>query len=371
MKNRGFQSFKRFKKQRFSLTLSLAGIVVALLIIACSLAVLTAWILIEAGIFLDTEFLVDALLLMLIFIGVSTIVAFGLVMLFGKFPLKPVNQLINEMNRLASGDFRARLHFGKILSKHKTFKEIEESFNELAEELENTEMLRSDFVNNFSHEFKTPIVSISGLAKLVNKGNLTEEQKKEYLVAIEEESLRLATMATNVLNLTKVENQTILSDINKFNLSEQIRTSVLLLENEWSKKQIELYLDFDEYEIEANEPLLKQIWINLIDNAIKFSPNGETVSVEIKDLEKRFSVTIKNTGSEISKDSLDKIFNKFYQADESHATKGNGIGLAIVKKIVELHNGKITVESENKVTSFTVYLPKKQSNFKNKQITKG
>ena len=368
MKNRGFKSFKRFKNQRYSLTLSLAWIVVTLLVIAFLLAVLTAWILIEAGVILDTDFLVDAFLLMLIFIGVSTIVAFGLVMLFGKFPLKPVNQLINEMNRLASGDFEARLHFGKVLSKHKTFKEIEESFNELAEELENTEMLRSDFVNNFSHEFKTPIVSISGLAKLVNKGHLSEEQKKEYLIAIEEESLRLATMATNVLNLTKVENQTILSDVAKFNLSEQIRTGVLLLENEWSKKEIELNLDFDEVEIEANEALLKQVFINLIDNAIKFSPAGATVSVEIKLLEKRYAISITNTGVEIPKEKINNIFSKFYQADESHASKGNGIGLAIVKKIVDLHSGKISVESGNNQTTFTVYLPKTQSKIKANKI---
>ena len=221
--NRGF---KRFKKQRYSLTLSLAGIVVALLVMASSLAILTAIILIETGAFLDTELLLDALILFLIFVGVLAIVVFILVMLFGKFPLKPVNQLINEINSLASGDFKARLHFGKVLSKHKTFKEIEESFNELAEELENTEMLRADFINNFSHEFKTPIVSISGLAKLVNKGNLTNEQKKAYLEAIETESLRLANMATNVLNLTKVENQTLLADIKKINLSEQIREIV-------------------------------------------------------------------------------------------------------------------------------------------------
>ena len=356
--NRGF---KRFKKQRYSLTLSLAGIVVSMLVMAFSLAILTAFILIETGAFLNTEVLVDALILLLIFIGVSVIVAFVLVLIFGKIPLKPVNQLINEFNSLASGDFKARLHFGKYLSKHKTFREIEESFNELAEELENTEMLRADFINNFSHEFKTPIVSISGLAKLVNKGNLTDEQKKEYLEAIEVESLRLANMATNVLNLTKVENQTILTDTRKINVSEQIRTCVLLLENQWTKKNIGLSLDFEEFKIEAGEQLLKQVWINLLDNAVKFSPEGETVSVEISnDGSKHIIVKIKNAGKEIPKESIDKIFNKFYQADESHASKGNGVGLAIVKKIVELHNGHISVKSDNGETVFTVKLPKEQ-----------
>ena len=184
--------------------------------------------------------------------------------------------------------------------------------------------------------------------------------------------MRLATMATNVLNLTKVENQTILSEVNEFNLSEQIRTSVLLLENRWAEKNIELILDFDEYTIEANEQLLKQVWINLIDNAIKFSPVGATVSIEVKDIEKRMSVSVKNSGKKIPEDKLEKIFNKFYQADESHATKGNGIGLAIVKKIIELHRGKIDVKSDDSDTVFTVILPKRQTKIRiNKQNMKG
>lgn len=355
--NRGF---KRFKNQRLSLTLSLAGIVIAMLIIAFTFAMLAVWALLETGIAIDEDFLVDALIILLIFIGITILIFFVVILLLGKIPLKPVNQLINEMNRLSSGDFSARLHFGKVLSKHKTFKEIEESFNELACELENTEMLRGDFVNNFSHEFKTPIVSISGLAKLVNKGNLTEEQKKAYLLAIEEESLRLANMATNVLNLTKVENQNILTDVKIINISEQIRTCVLLLENQWTKKDISLSLEFEEHEISANEELLKQVFINLLDNAIKFSPNGETVSVEIADNGSFVSVSIKNGGKGIPVENQAKIFNKFYQADESHATKGNGIGLAIVKKIVELHEGHISVRSKDGETVFTVKLPKKQ-----------
>lgn len=353
--NRGF---KRFKKQRLSLTFSLASIVVAMLAIAFSFSMLAVWVLLETGIAIDEGFLVDALIILSIFIGISILVFFVVFLMLGKIPLKPVNQLINEMNRLSNGDFSARLHFGKILSKHKTFKEIEQSFNELACELENTEMLRGDFVNNFSHEFKTPIVSISGLAKLVNKGNLTDEQKKAYLLAIEEESLRLANMATNVLNLTKVENQNILTDVKKINISEQIRTCVLLLENQWTKKNIDLSLEFDEYEIEANEELLKQVFINLLDNAIKFSPENETVSVEIADEGTVVSVNIKNGGKGIPKENQSKIFNKFYQADESHATKGNGIGLAIVKKIVTLHNGHIGVKSKDGETVFTVKLPK-------------
>jgi signal transduction histidine kinase len=264
------------------------------------------------------------------------------------------------MNRLASGDFRVRMQFGRPFGNHPTFIELTDSFNKLAEELQNTEMLRTDFINNFSHEFKTPIVSIAGFAKLLKKGNLTEEQKIAYLDAIEEESLRLSYMATNVLNLTKVENQTILTDVTSYNLSEQLRASVLLLEGKWTKKEIDLCLDFEEYTIEANEELLKQVWINLIDNAVKFSPMGGAVVIGISELEDRLCVSIGNTGQPIPPDKLPRIFNKFYQADESHASEGNGIGLAIVKRVVDLHGGEVHVSSNGDMTVVTVELPKAQ-----------
>ena len=213
-------------------------------------------------------------------------------------------------------------------------------------------------VNNFSHEFKTPIVSIAGFAKLLSREDLTEEQRAAYLRAIEEESMRLSVMATNVLALTKIENQTILTDVSSFNLSEQLRSAVLLLEGKWTKKELELSLDFDEYEIEANEELLREVWINLLDNAVKFSPVGGLVAVTIADLGTTMMVTVSNEGQGIPSEKLSKIFNKFYQADESHATAGNGVGLAIVKRIVELHGGTVCVESEDGEVAFAVTLPK-------------
>lgn len=188
----------------------------------------------------------------------------------GKIILKPIKRIIDQLDRLASGDFKTRLHFGKPIADHPTFKQVEKSFNRAAEELDYTEMLRSDFINNFSHEFKTPIVSIAGFAKLLRRGNLTDEQKEEYLEVIEEESLRLSAMANNVLNLTRVENQTILTEVTRFNLSEQIRGAVLLLAEKWTPKNLYMDMQFGEHMICANEELLKQVWINLLDNAIKF-----------------------------------------------------------------------------------------------------
>ena len=347
------------KAQRFSLTLIFGVFVFAVLCIAIAIAVFAVWLLGKLGVITgDIEDSSIGLIVMLMSV-ISVIIGAGISLLLGKIPLKPLNDLINRMNRLAAGDFSTRLKFGGPWTNHPSFSEMSASFNKLAEELENTEMLRSDFVNNFSHEFKTPIVSIAGLAKLVNKGQISAEQREKYLTAIEEESLRLAAMATNVLNLTKVENQSILSEVSVFNLSEQIRSCVLLLENKWDRKNIELILDFDEHEIEANEELLKEVWINLLDNAVKFSPRCGTVSVAIAESIGKISVTVSNTGSEISPENMRKIWNKFYQADESHASEGNGVGLAIVKRVVELHHGAIDVKSGEGITSFTVDLPVK------------
>ena len=172
--------------------------------------------------------------------------------------------------------------------------------------------------------------------------------------------MRLSTMATNVLSLSKIENQTILSDLSCFNLSEQLRGAILLLEGKWAQKGMSLSIDFEEYEIEANEELLREVWINLLDNAVKFSPEGGEVLIAVSEHEEALAVTVQNTGSEIPPEKLDKIFNKFYQVDESHATMGNGVGLAIVKRIVDLHRGEIAVRSENGITAFVVTLPKKQ-----------
>ena len=271
-----------------------------------------------------------------------------------------VNRIINRMNRLASGDYSVRLNYGKPIGLHPTVIEIMSSFNRMAEELEKTETVRMDFINNLSHEFKTPIVSIAGFAKVLKKDNLSEEQRKEYLNIIEEEAKRLADMATNVLNMTKIENQIILTDVTKFNLSEQIRSSVLLLEGKWTRKNLEFDLEFEEYEIEANEELLKQVWINLIDNAVKFSLPDEVIGIKIKKTEEKYQIMVSNKGEGITRENQKKIFRKFYQADESHATEGNGIGLAIVKRVAELHKGSVNVECCDDRITFTVVLPEKK-----------
>ena len=352
---------KIFKKHRTSLALVFSIMVFVILVCAILLAVATVYILIRTGVIGGVDQAMTAghavLIMALISIVLGSVFAF-----FGsRIPLKPLNALIDKLNRLAEGDFKARLQSNRSLDNYPAATEVINSFNKLAAELENTELLRSDFINNFSHEFKTPIVSIAGFARLLGRDNISEEQKKQYISAIEEESMRLSYMATNVLNLTKIENQTILTDLCRFNLSEQVRAALLLLEDEWSKKDIDLQLCFDEHYVEANEELLKQVWINLIDNAVKFSPCGGTVTIDIRDIGETVMICIANSGEDIPEGKQDKVFNKFYQADDSHTTRGNGIGLAIVKRITELHGGTVGLSSQGGITTFTVELPKRQT----------
>lgn len=346
-------------KHNFALALLIFGVIFAIQFVTVLFAMAAIFVLVRTGI-IPASWTGQTNIGRIILLVTIVTNVLGLIVIFicTRIPLKPLNRLSEQADRLASGDFNARLYFDKPLSRHPTFVQLSESFNKMAEALGNTEMLRNDFINNFSHEFKTPIVSIAGFAKVLKRGKLTPEQQAEYLDIIERESLRLSEMATNVLNMTRIENQTILTDVTEFNLSEQVRSCILLLEHKWAVKGLEWRIDFPEYQICANEELLKQVWINLIDNAIKFSPDEESVEIKIQDGGERLSVSVTNSGMEIARENKEKIFNKFYQADESHSSEGNGIGLAIVKRVIELHQGTIAVDSNNGKTSFTVELPK-------------
>ena len=348
---------RKKKEHRFSLTLLLVLVVFIVLAAALTLAALLVYLFVRLGVIASADEQVDFGTVLMLMSVISIIIGSGMTFLLGKFPLKPINKLVNGMNNLADGNFGTRLEYSGPIDNHPTFVEITESFNKMAEQLENTEMLRSDFINNFSHEFKTPIVSIAGFAEILENADLSEEERAQYVSAIKEESRRLASMSTRVLELTKVENQTILTDLSRFNVSEQLRSAMVLLEGKWSGRNIELDFDFDEYYVVGNEELLKQVWINLLDNAIKFVDEGGRVTARITPEKEALNVEIFNTGVGIPEEKQKFIFNKFYQADESHSTRGNGIGLATVKRIVELHGGRVSVRSDGGLTVFSVRLP--------------
>ena len=268
--------------------------------------------------------------------------------------LKNIREFIEATEKLSRGDFSARLN----IKKPPEFQILSKNFNAMAEELGGIEVLRTDFINNFSHEFKTPIISIKGFAEILKDDDLSKEEKNEYLDIIIEESKRLSSLATNVLNLSKIETQVILRDIQRFNIGEQIRQSILLLDSKFQAKNILLDINIEDCYINGNKEMLNQVWVNLLENAIKFNRENGIVSVNIKKKEENIFINISDTGRGISKEFIPKIFDKFYQVDTSHSTNGNGLGLAIVKKIVELHNGTIKCDSiVSKGSKFTIMLP--------------
>lgn len=352
---------RKSQKRHRSLTLLFSLFTFAILAVSLLLAVGIIYVLTRFDLLKFSAIGISGTLqTLLLTAAISLIVGTGLSALAVRIPLKPINWLIDQMNRLAAGDFRARVHFGKRIDMIPAFLQVEESFNKMAEELGDTEMLRQDFINNFSHEFKTPIVSIAGFAKLLQRADLDETQKREYIDAIVEESRRLSDMATNVLKLTKVENQTILTGVSQYNLSEQLRSAVLLLEDQWTAKHMELDMDFPEVSITANEDMLREVWINLVQNAVKYSPDYGPLQIQIQQAQDKVRVCVANSG-EIPAEHLGRIFQKFYQADRSHFSAGNGVGLAIVKRIVELHGGTVSAESTGGAVIFTVELPKGES----------
>ncbi|MEN6420283.1 MAG: HAMP domain-containing sensor histidine kinase [Clostridiaceae bacterium] len=340
---------------RLLLPVLFSAIVFFIFLITSAIVMLVSAILLQTGTISLTNFsrqepIVPFAMLLLVSILIGTVVSF----VISRIPLRPIRRVIDAINRLAAGDFSVRLS----TTTAPTFRELVESFNRMAEELGGIELLRTDFINNFSHEFKTPIVSIKGFAEELKHDDLSKEQRDEYLDIIIAESSRLASLATNVLNLSKIEQQVILADQKEFNLTEQVRRCILLFENKWEKKHISLNVEMEELSFTGSEELLNQIWLNLIDNAVKFTPQGGVIGIRLNKSggEIRFAIT--DDGCGIPAEAVGRVFDKFYQADPARAGSGNGIGLTVAKRIAELHGGTIVCRSEEGVgAEFTVTLP--------------
>lgn len=285
----------------------------------------------------------------LVSLVIGTLLAF---MLSGK-PLEPLNKVMDATDRIAAGDYSVRLD----LKRPQEMRQLAQKFNHMAQELASVEILRNDFVRDFSHEFKTPIASIRGFARALKWEGLSPEERNEYLDIIIAEAERLSNLSQNVLYLSKVESQAILTGTTRFNLSEQIRLVVALLDEKIEAKRIDIAFEGDEYFVEGNEEMLRQVWINLLDNAIKFCPEGGRIEIRLAQGVAGTVVSVFNQGDEIPLAVRERIFDKFYQADSSHKTAGNGLGLAIVKRIVGLHGGSIAVRSSDKGSTFEVALP--------------
>lgn len=310
------------------------------------------------GILASQEISVNAFLLIAAMTLSSLLIGAILATFAPKFAFKRLSRISEGMREISRGNFKARVPEADKADALSEFGELERSFNQMASELDGLEIFKNDFINNFSHEFKTPIVSLRGFARQLQSGNLSEEQKSEYISIIVTESERLAKMSSNVLLLSKLENQQIVSEQTEFELDEQIRGCILLLEKEWTDKEIELDIDLEQVKYTFNEEMLSHLFINLFSNAVKFTPNGGSISCRLYKNGPEIIFEIQDTGIGMNDETKSRIFEKFYQGETSHTGLGNGIGLNIVSRIVTLANGSISVESkQNEGSLFKVTLP--------------
>lgn len=268
---------------------------------------------------------------------------------------RPVKMITDAAERIMSGDFSARvkkMHGAGMDG----FNQVGESINSMAEELSSVETLRTDFIANVSHEMKTPLAVMQNYGTLLQAPDLSEEKRIEYAKAVSDASRRLADMMTNILKLNRLENQQIYPKAELFDLGEQLCESLLQYESTWERKNIEIETDIAESVfVSADAELLSLVWNNLFSNAFKFTEDGGKVTLTLTADEEYATVKITDTGCGMSADVGAHIFEKFYQGDTSHATQGNGLGLALVKRVVDIMQGEIGVESAVGVgTTFTV-----------------
>ena len=266
----------------------------------------------------------------------------------------PIKKIRSAMERVADGDFTVQL---KSRSRMKEVKDINSGFNLMVQQLQATEILQTDFVSNVSHEFKTPISAIEGYSTLLQDGdNLTSEQK-EYVDKILFNTQRLSSLMGSILLLSKLENQQIPTGKTKYRLDEQIRQAIVALESDWDKKYINIDADLTRIHYLGNEAMMHHVWTNLLSNAVKFSPENSTITMILRQSENGIIFTIDDQGPGLSEESQKHIYDKFYQADSSHKQEGNGLGLALVKRVIDITGGEIGVSSvPGKGTTFTVRL---------------
>lgn len=288
---------------------------------------------------------------------VCILIAVSMVVMIRMVFIHPLQRNIEAMKKLANGDFTVRVNHAEHGYVPREMVEFEQSFNKAAEELGGTEILRKDFINNFSHEFKTPIVSISGFADLLLDEDVTPEEQREYLQIIRDESRRLAQLSGSVLLLNRIEAQTILTDCTDFSLDEQLRQCILVTRQKWRDKPLQFEAELAPCTYHGSETLVKEIWLNLLDNAAKFSPKSGIISVTLHSEQGSPVVAVTDQGCGMDAETCRHIFEQFYQGDTSHRTQGNGLGLAMAQKIAALHGGAVTVDSRpGSGSCFTVVL---------------
>lgn len=294
-------------------------------------------------------------LIMVISFFTSAIIGILLSLTIGRKSIKLIETINEAIRQVAKGNYEVTLDESSAILE---LREIAKNFNQMARELAGTEMLRSDFVENVSHEFKTPLTAIDGYATLLQQKKLSEQKRMEYTQKILFSTRRLNRLTGNILLLSRLEHQELEIKKERYSLDEQIRECILLLEPIWSGKQMNLCVELEDCCYNANRELLAQVWQNILCNAVKFTPDHGTICVTLERNTQAYVVGISDNGSGMDAVVKARIFEKFYQGDTSRSSAGNGLGLSLVKRILDLHGGSITVESQAGVGSrFIVTLP--------------
>lgn len=267
----------------------------------------------------------------------------------------PISKLADSMKTVADGNFKVE---AQTNSKLDDVREIYDSFNLMVSELAATETLQTDFISNVSHEFKTPINAIEGYASLLQEHGQSEEERQVCIEKILFNTSRLSALAGNMLLLSKLTNQSIMPQRSVFRLDEQVRRAILALESKWTAKEIDFDVELDEINYCGYDELLIHVWMNLIDNAVKFDPHGGLVRLRLRKVEGNVVFSVEDDGPGIPEGEAERVFNRFYRSESQRATEGNGLGLALVKQITELSGGTVTVENLPEAgCRFTVTLP--------------
>ena len=347
------------KKRKYKWTLRKYIAIVSILTFISSCIISTAITIGAIKIFYKEAITYEKLVLVCILILVLALIIAWFSLWVGAGHLtKPLIDVSNTVKQVAEGNFKVNIKRRNTTDcEYEYINEVDElakNVNKMVAELDGMDYMRKDFMSNVSHEIKTPIAAITGFTEILLDGSIDESERQEYLEVINKESMRISRLCENMLHMSRLDSQVIVANLQKIRLDEQLRKCIILLSEKWSNKEIDFSIDLEEVSILSDYDMLQQVWINLIDNAIKYSRENCKIDISVKRLnDKSVKVSISDNGIGIEEGKLHRIFDKFYQCEESHKKSGSGLGLSISKRIVELLNG--TIECKSKKDSGTTF----------------
>ena len=347
------------KKRKYKWTLRKYIAIVSILTFISSCIISTAITIGAIKIFYKEAITYEKLVLVCILILVLALIIAWFSLWVGAGHLtKPLIDVSNTVKQVAEGNFKVNIKRRDTTKcEYEYINEVDElakNVNKMVAELDGMDYMRKDFMSNVSHEIKTPIAAITGFTEILLDGSIDESERQEYLEVINKESMRISRLCENMLHMSRLDSQVIVANLQKIRLDEQLRKCIILLSEKWSNKEIDFSIDLEEVSILSDYDMLQQVWINLIDNAIKYSRENCKIDISVKRLnDKSVKVSISDNGIGIEEEKIHKVFDKFYQCEESHKKSGSGLGLSISKRIVELLNG--TIECKSKKDSGTTF----------------